>query len=41
MNKKQLIEEIASKLDDRDYRLILGLDGKFNLIPLSEWSDVM
>ncbi len=41
MNKKQLIEEISSKLDDRDYRLILDLDGKFKLIPLGEWSDGM
>ncbi|SHJ36363.1 hypothetical protein [Parasporobacterium paucivorans] len=31
MDKKQLIEEIASKIDDRDYSLILDLGGKFNL----------
>lgn len=41
MNKKQLIEEIASKKDDRDYRLILDLDGKFRLIDLDDWEDEM
>lgn len=39
MNKKQLVEEIASKVDDTDYRLILDLDGKFKLIPLNDWND--
>lgn len=35
MNKKQLIQEITSKKDDRDYRLILDLDGIFRLIDLN------
>lgn len=41
MNKKQLIQEIASKKDDRDYRLILDLDGIFKLIDLNKWNDQM
>lgn len=41
MNKNQLIQEIASKKDDRDYRLIVDLNGEFKLIDLDLWDDDM
>lgn len=41
MNKNQLIQEIASKKDDRDYRLIVDLNGDFKLIDLDFWNDNM
>ena len=41
MNKNQLIQEIASKKDDRDYRLIVDLNGYFKLIDLDFWNDNM
>ena len=31
-NKNQLIQEIASRSDDKDYRLILRTDGEFELV---------
>lgn len=37
MDKKQLIEEIGSKNDDKTYRLILKTNGKFQLIEKEEW----
>ncbi|EPB8149246.1 hypothetical protein ACRTAH_002493 [Clostridium perfringens] len=41
MNKDQLIQKIASKKDDRDYRLLVDLNGGFKLIDLDFWNENM
>ena len=39
MDKNQLVEEIASRTDEKDYRLILDLNGVFRLIDLDDWEE--